>query len=348
MVPGPPDRPRRVTKGVLTTMFQDVTPAPPDAILGLSEAFKADPRPGKINLAVGVYKDANAKTPVLDAVKAAERRLVDTETTKGYLPIDGSPAYAVRVQAMLFGDGHPTVENGRAGTAHTPGGTGGLRVAGDYLQQNHPGATLWLSDPTWANHQPIFAAAGLATKTYPYLDRQRNTLDFDAMLAALRDIPAGDVVLLHGCCHNPTGVDPTPDQWRDIAAVLAERGVLPLVDFAYQGFGDGLDDDAAGLRAVADACNELLICSSFSKNFGLYNERVGADGGGQDRRRPRGGHDPRPPRHPRQLLEPARPRRGRRRHHPQRRRPPPAMARRTHRHAAAHQHHAPPLRRRAR
>ena len=257
-------------------MLQDVTPAPPDAILGLSEAFKADPRPGKINLAVGVYKDANGRTPVLDAVKAAERRLVDTETTKGYLPIDGSPAYAVRVQAMLFGDGHPIVENGRAGTAHTPGGTGGLRVAGDYLQQNHPDATLWLSDPTWANHQPIFAAAGLATKTYPYLDRQRNSLDFDAMLAALRDIPAGDVVLLHGCCHNPTGVDPTPDQWRDIAAVLAERGVLPLVDFAYQGFGDGLDDDAAGLRAVADACDELLVCSSFSKNFGLYNERVGA------------------------------------------------------------------------
>ena len=257
-------------------MFENITPAPPDAILGLSEAYKKDTRPGKINLAVGVYKDADGKTPVLDAVKAAERRLVETEASKSYLPIDGSPAYAGQVQAMLFGGEHPVVTGERAGTAQTPGGTGGLRVAGDYLHQNHPGAAIWLSDPTWANHDSIFEAAGLTTRTYPYLDRETNTLGFDAMLKALRDAPAGDVVLLHGCCHNPTGVDPTAEQWQRIAAVLAERALLPLVDFAYQGFGDGLEEDAAGLRTVADACDELLICSSFSKNFGLYNERVGA------------------------------------------------------------------------
>ena len=257
-------------------MFENITPAPPDAILGLSEAFKKDPRDGKINLAVGVYKDAEGRTPVLEAVKAAERRLVDTETSKSYLPIDGSPAYARQVQALLFGRDHGIVEDNRAGTAQTPGGTGGLRVAGDYLHQNHPSAAVWLSDPTWANHDSIFEAAGLTTRTYPYLDRETNTLDLDAMLEALRDAPAGDVVLLHGCCHNPTGVDPTAEQWERVAAVLAERGLLPLVDFAYQGFGDGLEEDAAGLRAVAAACDELLVCSSFSKNFGLYNERVGA------------------------------------------------------------------------
>ncbi|MBB6430723.1 amino acid aminotransferase [Algisphaera agarilytica] len=257
-------------------MFNAVQPAPPDPILGLTEAFRADPNPAKINLAVGVFKDAEGNTPVLASVKAAEQRLVDDETTKSYMPIDGSPAYGKLVQTMLFGADHDILANARARTANTPGGTGALRVAADYLSQNHAGATLWLSNPTWANHHGIFNAAGVETQTYAYLDPNTNALDFDGVLAAIQDIPAGDVVLLHGCCHNPTGVDPSLEQWKAIASAVAERGILPIVDFAYQGFGQGLEEDAAGLRAVAAACGEFLVCSSFSKNFGLYRERVGA------------------------------------------------------------------------
>ena len=255
-------------------MFADVALAPPDPILGLSESFKSDPRPGKVNLAVGVYKDASGSTPVLSAVKAAERILLEQEQTKGYLPIEGAEGYCRSVRKLLLGEGHVGVDAGW--TAHTPGGTGALRIAADYLKQNHPGATVWLSDPTWANHSAIFAAAGVETETYPYLDPATNTLDFEQMKAALREIAAGDVVLLHGCCHNPTGIDPDVSQWSEIGDILADQGVLPLVDFAYQGFGEGLDQDAAGLRALAERCRELLICSSFSKNFGLYRDRVGA------------------------------------------------------------------------
>ncbi|MEO0515155.1 MAG: amino acid aminotransferase [Planctomycetota bacterium] len=257
-------------------MFQTIQPAPPDSILGLTEAYRADPNPAKINLAVGVFKDAKGQTPVLTSVKAAEQRLVDAETTKSYMPISGSPAYGKLVQAMLFGENHDILTQQRARTAATPGGTGGLRVAADYLKQNHPDATVWLSDPTWANHHGIFNAAGIKTQTYAYLDPHTNTMDFDGVIAAIQRLPAGDVVLLHGCCHNPTGVDPTQTQWQTIAQTVAKRGVLPLVDFAYQGFGEGIEPDAAGLRAVAAACEELLVCSSFSKNFGLYRERVGA------------------------------------------------------------------------
>lgn len=257
-------------------MFSTIQPAPPDPILGLTEAFRADPNPAKINLAVGVFKDAHGQTPVLASVKAAEQQLVDSQTTKSYMPIDGSPTYGKLVQTMLFGESHDIVSAARSRTADTPGGTGALRVAADYLKQNHPDATVWLSNPTWANHHGIFNAAGLPTQTYAYLDPQTNALDFDGVLAAMKNIPAGDVVLLHGCCHNPTGVDPTLEQWRAIASAVAERGVLPIVDFAYQGFGVGLEEDAAGLRAVTAACDELLVCSSFSKNFGLYRERVGA------------------------------------------------------------------------
>ena len=257
-------------------MLDALQPAPPDAILGLSEAFRGDPRPEKINLAVGVYKNQEGDTPVLEAVKEAERRLLDAETTKAYLPIDGPPALGRRVRSMLFGEGDERVDGGRAATSATPGGTGGLRVAGDFVKQNLPGATVWLSDPTWANHHGIFRAAGLPTSTYRWYDASTRGLDFGGALEALEEVPAGDVVVLHGCCHNPTGADPTPEQWRRLAGVLAGRGVLPLVDFAYQGFGDGLDADAAGLREVAAACPELLVCSSFSKNFGLYRDRVGA------------------------------------------------------------------------
>lgn len=257
-------------------MFAHVEAAPPDPILGLTEAFRADERPGKINLGVGVYKDAEGRTPVLDVVKEAERRLVDDETTKSYLPIDGDPVYGRFVRELCFGAASPLVDDGRGVTVDAPGGTGALRAAGDLLARVRPGVTVWLSDPTWANHPQIFGAAGCGVGTYAYFDPATNALDFAAMTASLAAVPEGDAVLLHGCCHNPTGVDPTPAQWAELAALLSARGLLPVVDIAYQGLGRGLDEDAAGLRTLAEVCDELLVCSSFSKNFGLYNERVGA------------------------------------------------------------------------
>lgn len=257
-------------------MFEPIQPAPPDAILGLTEAYRQDPNPAKVNLGVGVYKDESGHTPVLESVKEAERRLLDSEVSKTYLPIDGPPEYGQAVQQLLFGAKHEIVTGARAATAQTPGGTGALRVAAEYLRRLHPDAAVWLSEPTWPNHPQILDAAGVATKSYPYFDARINGLAFEAMLDALRQVPAGDVVLLHACCHNPTGVDPTPEQWQQIGEVLAERGALPLVDFAYQGFASGLREDAVGLLAVAERVPELLIASSFSKNFGLYSERTGA------------------------------------------------------------------------
>jgi aspartate/tyrosine/aromatic aminotransferase len=257
-------------------MFETFTPAPPDAILGLTEAFKKDPNPKKINLGVGVYKDAQGRTPVLDSVKQAEERLLANENTKNYLSIDGSPEYAAAVQELLFGANHEIITSGRSVTAQAPGGTGALRVAADFIARMFPGARVWLSDPTWPNHPSVFKAAGLEVGVYPYFDAATNGVKFDAMLAAIRAMPAGDVLLLHGCCHNPTGADLTVAQWQQIADVVAERKLLPLIDFAYQGFGDGLEEDAAGMRLMCRPGQELLIASSFSKNFGLYNERVGA------------------------------------------------------------------------
>lgn len=257
-------------------MFEQLTAAPPDPILGLTEAFKKDPRPDKINLGVGVYTTDAGDTPVLASVKQAEAALLAEEKTKNYLAIPGAPAYGHEVQKLLFGPGHEILASGRAATAQTPGGTGGLRVTGDFIKRLWPNATVWVSDPTWANHPQVFQAAGLGVKTYPYYDYTTQSLAFDALTAALRGVPAGDVVLLHGCCHNPSGMDMTPAQWGVVADIARERRFLPLFDFAYQGFGDGIDADAAGLRAFCTPGFELLVCSSFSKNFGLYNERVGA------------------------------------------------------------------------
>ena len=257
-------------------MLDSLPLAPPDSILGLTEAFKQDPNPRKINLSVGVYKDEQGNTPILGCVKEAERRLLASETNKGYLSIEGHAEYGARVQELLFGAEGEVLANRRAVTAQTPGGTGSLRVAADLLRKHFPQAKVWLSKPTWANHPAIFAAAGQQVETYPYIDAACRGFDRAAMLTALTQIPAGDIVLLHACCHNPTGIDPTPDDWQQIAAVVRERKLLPLVDFAYQGFGDGLMEDAAGLRSLAQPGQELLVCSSFSKNFGLYGERVGA------------------------------------------------------------------------
>ncbi len=257
-------------------MFQSVTLAPPDAILGLSEAFAKEPNPAKINLSIGVFTDETGKTPVLKTVKEAERRLLEGETSKSYLPIDGSPAYAQAVQAMMFGAGHEVITSRRATTSHTPGGTAALRVAADFIKRIFPKATVWLPEPTWPNHPQIFEAAGVAVRTLPYFDAPSNSLAFDTMLAALGQVASGDFVLLHGCCHNPSGIDPTPGQWRQIGAALKDRGATALIDFAYQGFGRGLSEDAEGLLALLQPEVEMLICSSFSKNFGLYKERVGA------------------------------------------------------------------------
>lgn len=257
-------------------MFETLQLAPPDPILGLTEAFKKDPHPNKINLSVGVYKDEHGETPVLATVKEAERRLAATEKSKSYLPIDGSPEYGLLVRQMVFGADHPWTADGRAATLHTPGGTGGLRVAADFLKQKLSVNRIWVSQPTWENHRGVFSAAGLEVGTYAYFDAAANRLDWDGLLSGLRQVPPREAVCLHACCHNPSGIDPTAAQWREIAGVLAERELVTLVDFAYQGLGDGLREDAAGVMELSAKLNELLVVSSFSKNFGLYNERVGA------------------------------------------------------------------------
>jgi len=257
-------------------MLETIEAAPRDAILGLTAAFREDPRTEKINLSVGVYQDENGKTPTLECVRIAEQRLAEAVSIKSYLPIPGAPEYGEVVRQLAFGADHEVVQSERAASAHTPGGTGALRVAGDFLRANFPGLTLWMSDPTWPNHPNVFSAAGLPQKSYPYFDKPTNSLDFEAMLAAIEKIPAGDAILLHGCCHNPTGIDPTIDQWNQIADAVYGRGLLPILDFAYQGFAEGIEQDAAGLRAFTRLGAELLVCSSFSKNFGLYRERVGA------------------------------------------------------------------------
>ena len=257
-------------------MFEKLDMAPADPILGLSAAFKSDANPKKINLGVGVYQDANGQTPILDSVKEAEKRILAQATTKSYLAIDGTPEYARAVQSLVLSPDHEVLASGRAVTVQSPGGTGALRIAGDFIQRHYPDAKIWLSQPTWANHPKIFAAAGIEVQDYAYFDAATNSLDFEALLTSLRAIPAGDIVLLHGCCHNPTGVDPTVEQWKQIADIAHECGWLPLVDFAYQGLGDGLAEDAAGLLALCRPGQELLVASSFSKNFGLYQERIGA------------------------------------------------------------------------
>ena len=257
-------------------MFENVQIAPPDPILGLTETFKADPNPKKINLSVGVYQDSSGKTPVLETVKEAEKRILEKENSKGYLAMTGEPVYCAQVQELLFGNGHEIIASKRAATAQCPGGTGALRVAGDYLSVVHPGAKIWLSNPTWANHNTIFKAAGVGCEKYDYRDPATNGLDFDAMYESIKKIPQGDVILLHGCCHNPTGIDPTPEQWSKIGDLLAELGILPLVDFAYQGLANGIEEDRTGLLELTKKVRQMLICSSFSKNFGLYRERTGA------------------------------------------------------------------------
>jgi aspartate/tyrosine/aromatic aminotransferase len=257
-------------------MFERVVAAPADPILGLNDSFLKDERTTKVNLGVGVFKDEDGLTPILATVKEAERRLVEQETTKSYLAIGGDVEYGKQVQTLLFGEQHPIVVDHLARTAQTPGGTGALRIAADFMASQLNVSKIWVSNPTWANHNSVFNSAGLETQAYRYYDAATHGLDFEGMLADLGQATAGEAVLLHGCCHNPTGIDPTFEQWQQLATLAAERGFVVLFDFAYQGFAHGIDEDAAGLRAFTDVVPELLVASSFSKNFGLYNERVGA------------------------------------------------------------------------
>ncbi len=257
-------------------IFTGIQAAPPDPIYNLTTACNADPNPQKLNLGVGVYKDAAGHIPVLDTVKTAEQRILADENTKNYLPIDGTPDFGEAVRGLLLGVDHALVAAPDSITLHTPGGTGALRLACELVAKNRPDATVWLSDPTWTNHAQIAQQAGLAVRTYPYLDTETHSLLREKMFAAWAAVPAGDVVLVHGCCHNPTGLDLEPDDWQRLAGLAREHGFQVLVDLAYQGFGRSLDLDAAGVRVLADADLPTLIASSYSKNFGLYNERTGA------------------------------------------------------------------------
>jgi aspartate aminotransferase len=257
-------------------MFEHIIAAPADPILGLGDLFRADSRPNKVNLGIGVYKDETGKTPVLDSVKKTEQYLLENENSKNYLSIEGNPVFASCTQELLFGKGSAIIADKRAKTAQSPGGTGALRIAADFIAKNTSAKTVWISNPSWPNHHSIFQAAGLVTKEYQYYNAEEHALDFDGLLNSLNAAQAGDVVVFHGCCHNPTGIDPTLEQWQQLAKLSVEKGWLPLFDFAYQGFANGLEEDAQGLRAFANAHQELLVCSSYSKNFGMYNERVGA------------------------------------------------------------------------
>jgi len=255
--------------------FDAIGRVPGDPILGLMEAYAQDTNPRKFDLGVGVYKDAQGLTPIPEAVKIAEARLVESQDTKTYIGGHGNPLFGKVINELVLGADSKLIAEQRAGATQTPGGTGALRLAADFIAQCLPGKGVWLSNPTWPIHETIFAAAGVKVSHYPYVGSD-NRLDVDAMLAVLNEVPKGDVVLLHACCHNPTGFDLSHDDWQRVLDVVRARNLLPLIDFAYQGFGDGLEQDAWSTRLFAAEVPELLITSSCSKNFGLYRDRTGA------------------------------------------------------------------------
>lgn len=256
-------------------MFSHLQAGPDDPILGLMAQFRKDPRAGKIDLGVGVYRDQAGHTPILDCVHEAERLRLAEEDSKSYQGMAGDPVFTAAIEALALAE-HPVRRDQRVFTAQTPGGTGALRVAAELIRHSRPDACLWLPDVSWANHPSVFQAAGLRLRDYPYYDAQTQSLRTDAMLASLAQVPAGDVVLLHACCHNPSGVDIPAGLWPEIAALAQRQGFVPLLDMAYQGFAEDLDRDAVGVRTLAAAVPEMLLCTSCSKNFGLYRERIGA------------------------------------------------------------------------
>jgi aromatic-amino-acid transaminase len=258
------------------SLLAGVQMAPRDPILGLTEAYNADKNPKKVNLGVGVYTDDSGKVPLLECVRRTERQLVEQPAARNYLPIDGLAAYDRAVQSLVFGAECPALKQGRIVTVQSLGGTGGLRVGADFLRRTAPNAELWISDPSWENHRAVFESAGFKVNTYPYYDAKTRGVDFDGMLGALKAMPAGSIVLLHACCHNPTGVDLTAEQWTGVIETIAARGLVPFLDIAYQGFGDGIDADGSAVRRFAQAGMPLFVSNSFSKSFSLYGERVGA------------------------------------------------------------------------
>src|SRR6201998_831765 len=257
-------------------IFSSVELAPRDPILGLNEAFNAYPRPVKVNLGVGVYYNEQGRIPLLECVRAAEQEQVKLASPRGYVQMEGPPAYAAQVQRLLLGTDSRLFGSGRCVTAEALGGTGALRIGADLVKRLNPRASVWISEPSWENHRALFEAGGFEVHSYPYYDPATHGLDFSRMLAALERAEEGSVVVLHACCHNPTGVDPDAAQWRQIIDCVRERNLVPFLDIAYQGFGDGLEGDAAVVRLVASAQIEALVANFFSKSFSLYGERVGA------------------------------------------------------------------------
>ena len=258
------------------SLFGAVDLAPRDPILGITEAYNADTNPRKVNLGVGVYSDDNGKVPLLECVRRAEHEITDKAAPRVYLPIDGIPAYDKAVQALLFGEGSEVIASARAITVQALGGTGGLKVGADFLKRFSPASQVWISDPSWENHRALFEGAGFTVNAYPYYEAATHGLDFRAMRASLDTMPAGSIVVLHACCHNPTGVDPTPAQWDEIITVVRARGLVPFLDLAYQGFGAGIDADGEVVHRFVATPGPVFISSSFSKSFSLYGERVGA------------------------------------------------------------------------
>jgi aromatic-amino-acid transaminase len=265
-------------------MFENLKPQPADKILALMQMFRDDPREQKIDLGVGVYKNAEGVTPVMRAIKAAEHKLWEEQTSKAYVGLAGDPAYSDAMINLILGD---SVARGNIAAAATPGGTGAVRQAFELIKMANPSARVFVSDPTWPNHVSILNYVGIECVVYRYFDRETRGVNFDAMIEDLKTAQAGDVILLHGCCHNPTGANLNAVQWQEVIALMNERGLIPMIDIAYQGFGDGLEEDAVGVRMVASSCPEVLIAASCSKNFGIYRERTGLlmavsnDAGGQ-------------------------------------------------------------------
>ncbi len=257
-------------------MFDHVNAVPPDPILGIIAAYAADPNPKKIDLGIGVYRDEQGNTPILECVKKGEQILDSTQTTKSYLGPPGVKGFNSAITELIFGKESSVLSEDRVRTVQTPGGTGALRVGADLIKAVMPDATVWMSDPTWANHYAIFPAAGLKTEIYPYFDGEKSALRFEDMMSTLRQRGPDDVVLFHACCHNPCGVSPDPEQWEAITDLAAERGFTPMVDMAYLGFERGIEEDALSVRLFAEKCPELILASSCSKNFAVYRERVGA------------------------------------------------------------------------
>ena len=257
-------------------MFLHLEPYAGDPILSLNERFQADPRADKVNLSIGIYFDDQGRIPVLEAVRQAEAQMLAEGGAKPYLPVEGSAAMRAAVQRLLFGAGHEAVRSGRIATLQTVGSSGGLKVGADFIKRWFPDAQVWVSDPSWDNHRAIFEGAGVATRTYPYYDPATGGLDFEAMCDTLRGLPARSVVLLHACCHNPTGVDLSRAQWGALIPLLRERELIPYLDLAYQGYGDGIDQDAWAVRAMASAWLSCFVANSFSKSMSLYGERAGA------------------------------------------------------------------------